>query len=106
MDVCSMAPMSIKIPDGRLTIATKRGKVCLGTQLQLVNVFYVDGLDCHPISVSQLSKDNGCIVQMFDRICVVQDRITQTLIGAGEQINGLYFFRGVAVASQIQSSYL
>lgn len=65
-------------------------------------MFFVEGLDCHLISVSQLAKDNGCIVQMSDRICVVQDRITQTLIGAGKELNGYYFFCGVAAAGMTQ----
>lgn len=67
----------------------------MGSSLQLHNVFFVDGLHCHLISVSQLTRDRGCICQISDRLCVVQDRITRMLIEAGEQLNGLYFFRGV-----------
>ena len=59
MNFCNMAPMRIKIPVGHLKVATKKGKVYLE---------------------SQLAKDRGCMVQLSDRICVVQDRITQTLI--------------------------
>ncbi|XP_010462626.1 PREDICTED: uncharacterized protein LOC104743215 [Camelina sativa] len=62
LDVCDMAPMFIKLSDGRFTISTKQGTVSLRSHLRLLNV----------------------------------DRITQTVIGAGEQDNGLYFYRGMA----------
>ncbi|KAF8090529.1 hypothetical protein N665_0474s0008 [Sinapis alba] len=94
-----MAPMLIKLPDGRFTTANKLGKVTLGSSLTLQNVFYVDGLHCHLISVSHLTRDQRCIFQISDRLCVIQDRITRILIGAAEQLNGLYFFRGMEVAA-------
>ncbi|KAG7585027.1 GAG-pre-integrase domain [Arabidopsis thaliana x Arabidopsis arenosa] len=95
IDVCEMAPILIKLPDGRYTSSTKHGRVVLGSSLRLQEVLFVDGLKCHLISVSQLTRDRGCVFQITDRLCIVQDRITRTLIGAGEQENGLYFFRGV-----------
>ena len=36
-----------------------------------------------------------CVVQFSDKLCVVQDRISRTLIGAGERRDEFYFFRGV-----------
>ncbi|KAL1197960.1 hypothetical protein V5N11_013648 [Cardamine amara subsp. amara] len=101
-EVCDMAPVFIKLPDGQFTISTRRGKVGLGSSLKLLNVFFVDGLQCHLISVSQLTRDRGCLFQLSDKLCVVQDHITPTLIGAGEQLNGLYLFRGVAAATMSQ----
>ncbi|XP_010484894.1 PREDICTED: uncharacterized protein LOC104763183 [Camelina sativa] len=89
-DICDMAPVLIKLPDGRFTTATKHGRVSFGTELNLQYVYFVDGLQCHLISVSQLTRD---------RLCVVQDRITKMLIGVGKQQNGLYFFRGLDVAA-------
>ena len=94
-EISVMAPVYIKLPDGRFTVANQQGKVSLGSHLQLSNVFFVDGLQCHLISVSQLTRDRGCLFQISDKLCVVQDRTTQMLIGAGEQLNGLYFFRGM-----------
>lgn len=69
--------------------------------LHLTMCFFVDGLYCHLISVSHLTREKRCIFQISDRLCVIQDRITQTLIEAGEQPNGLYFFRGMDVASAV-----
>lgn len=97
-DVCNIAPVMIKLPDGRQTMSIKSGKV------QLCDVFFVDGLQCHLFSVSQLTLDSGCIFQITDRLCVVQDRISRMLIGAGEQQFGLYFFRGVEVAAAMHGT--
>lgn len=102
LDIHDMAPVLIKLPDGRFTTANKHGRVLLGSSLSLQDVFYVDGLHCHLISVSQLTRDSGCMFQITDKVCVIQDRITKTLIGAGEQQNGLYFFRGLEAAAAIQ----
>lgn len=90
-EVSDMAPVMIKLPDGRYTISHKHGKVKLGSALILHDVFFVHELQCHLISVSQLTKDSGCIFQITDKLCVVQDRSTKTLIGGGEQRNGLYY---------------
>lgn len=76
VEVSVMSPVFIKLPDGRFTRANKQGKVCLGSSLQLSNVFFVDGLQCHLISVSQLTRDRSCIFQISDKLCFVQDRIT------------------------------
>ncbi|KAF8093624.1 hypothetical protein N665_0382s0013 [Sinapis alba] len=84
-----MAPMLIKVHGGRFTISTKHGSVSIGSSLTLQKVFFVDGLHCHLISVSHLTCDKNCILQISDRLCVVHDRITRMLIGAGEQLNGL-----------------
>lgn len=100
-EVSLMNPMFIKLPDGRITVATQQGSVRLDSSLTLTNVFFVDGLSCHLISVSQLTRSIGCVFQISDKICVIQDRITRMLIGAAEQIRGLYFFRGVEVAATV-----
>ncbi|KAG7567306.1 Reverse transcriptase RNA-dependent DNA polymerase [Arabidopsis thaliana x Arabidopsis arenosa] len=100
-DVCEMAPVLIKLPDGRFTTATKHGRVYLGSSLDLQEVFFVDGLHCHLISVSQLTRARSCVFQITDKVCIIQDRITLTLIGAGKQLNGLYFFRGTETAALV-----
>ncbi|CAL9223414.1 unnamed protein product, partial [Arabidopsis halleri] len=54
IDVCEMAPLLIKLPDGRYTSSTKYGRVVLGSSLRLQEVLFVDGLKCHLIS-----QENG-----------------------------------------------
>ena len=103
-DIGDMAPVLIKLPDGRFTTSTKQGRVRLGPALSLEQVFFVDGLQCHLISVSQLTQNKGCVAQVTDRLCILQDRISRMLIGVGEQENGLYFFRRMEMAAAMQRS--
>ena len=63
-DVTTIPPIRINLPDGRVTTPNRQGKVGLGTHLQLRNVFFVDGLQCHLISVSQLTHENRSIVTL------------------------------------------
>lgn len=102
--VCDMPPVPIKLPDGRLTTSTKQGVVDLGSDLSLQNVFFVDGLQCHLISVSQLNHDRACVFHITDKLCIIQDCITRTLIGVGEEHNGLYFFRSMDVTTAMHVS--
>jgi len=87
INIYEMSPVMIKLPDGCFTTSTKHGCVLMGSSLRLREVYFVDGLDCHLIYVSQLTRDNGCLVQMTDQICVIQEHITEMLIGAGRQRN-------------------
>ena len=63
--------------------------------LKLTNVLYVPKLNCNLISVSQMMNELKCVVQFIDKLCVVWDRISRTLIGVGEQRDVLYFLIGV-----------
>ncbi|CAA7029625.1 unnamed protein product [Microthlaspi erraticum] len=105
-DPHDMAPMSVKLPDGRFTVASKQGSVRLGSHLTLQNVLFVDGLHCHLISVSQLTRERTCVLQITDELCIIQDRMSKNLIGAAEQARGLYFFREIeAVAAAYQMEF-
>ena len=52
------------------------------------------GLTCILIFVSQLTYHYNCFVQFTNGLCVIQDRTSRMLIGAGERRDGLYYFRG------------
>lgn len=58
-------------------------------------MLYVPKLNCSLIYVSQLIDEAKCIVQFTNSLCVMQDHTSRILIGVGERINGLYFFRGI-----------
>lgn len=64
-----MSPILIKLLDGRFTQTTQQGTVYLGSHLSLQNVFFVDGLKCHLISISQLNHDRACVFQITDKLC-------------------------------------
>ena len=61
-------------------------------------MLYVPDFNCTLISVSKLLKQTGCIAIFTDTLCVLQDCFTRTLIGAGEEREGVYYFTGVTVA--------
>ncbi|XP_010490134.1 PREDICTED: uncharacterized protein LOC104767865 [Camelina sativa] len=94
-----MSPVVIKLPNGQHVMSLQQGTVSLDTHLILHDVYFFDGLQCHLISVSQLTRDRGCVFQITNTLCVIQDRITRMLIGSGEQHNGLYFFQSMDVAA-------
>ena len=49
-------------------------------------------------SVSKLLRQTGCIAIFTDTLCFLQDRFTRTLIGAGEEREGVYYLTGVQAA--------
>ena len=64
----------------------------------LHEVLFVPDFNCTLISVSKLLKQTGCIAIFTDTLCVLQDRFSRTLIGEGEEREGVYYFTGVKVA--------
>ncbi|KAH9781145.1 retrovirus-related pol polyprotein from transposon RE1 [Citrus sinensis] len=102
-DSVSVIPYSIRLPDGNMTIANTEGTVVLGSHLRLNNVLFVPSLSCNLISVSQLIRDVNCFIQFYNQLCVIQDRITRTLIGVGEQREGLYYFQDIGSAAALSS---
>lgn len=85
----------VGLSDGKDATTIKEGSVILDGGLRLNNVLFVPQLNCNLISVTQLIDDSDCIVQITNALCVIQAQTTRALIGAGERIDGLYFFRGV-----------
>ena len=89
---------SVTFPNGQASHATKFGTLKLSKDYSLHDVLFVPDFDCTLISVLKLLKQTGCIAICTDTLCVLQDRFLRTLIGAGEQREGVYYFTGVKVA--------
>ena len=70
----------------------------LSKHYYLKDVLYVPDFNCTLISVSRLLKQTGCIAIFTDTLCVLHDRFTKTLIGTGEEREGVYYFTGVTAA--------
>ena len=69
------------------------------------NVYYVDGFHTNLKSFGQLLTDNSLVGQVTDRLVVLQDHTTRTLIGGGEREGeGLYLFRGLETAATFNAS--
>jgi hypothetical protein len=68
-------------------------------KLKLTQVLYVPNLQCNFISVSQLIDESNYTVQFTNKFCIIQDHTSKMVIGAGEQREGLYYFKHAAVAA-------
>ncbi|XP_074271828.1 uncharacterized protein LOC141595761 [Silene latifolia] len=95
-DIQHITSSPVSLPNGVTTNASHRGRVILDGGLVLTDVLYVPGLTCNLISVLQLLDALDCIIQCTKFFCVIQDRQTRRLIGAGKRQDGLYFYRGVS----------
>ncbi|XP_026429105.1 uncharacterized protein LOC113325087 [Papaver somniferum] len=87
---------SVKLPNGAYTAASCEGTVVFGKNMRLYRVLYVPDLRCNLISLTCLIKDLKCIVTLTDKLCVIQDRTTRTLIGVGEERDGVDIFHSGA----------
>ncbi|KAL2901144.1 Retrovirus-related Pol polyprotein from transposon RE1 [Bienertia sinuspersici] len=95
VDAHSITPCPVGLPNGSHAMAVTKGRVSLANGLILEDVLFVPNLTCNLISVSKLIDDSHCFVQFTDSLCAIQDRLSGNLIGAGERMDGLYFFRRV-----------
>ncbi|XP_074270840.1 uncharacterized protein LOC141594747 [Silene latifolia] len=90
-----ITPLSVGLPNGDLTIATQSGDICLSPRLILRDVLYSANLHCNLLSVSSLLMNKTLTIQFSHNMCLIQDRISKTVTGAGEQYEGLYHLKGV-----------
>lgn len=58
-DIRDTVSLPVKLPDGRVTLATQKGTAILSPNLTIQNVLFVNGLHCHLISVSQLAQQKS-----------------------------------------------
>ncbi|KAG7558923.1 Ribonuclease H-like superfamily [Arabidopsis thaliana x Arabidopsis arenosa] len=89
----------VVLPNDKHTIATKQGTLILGTNMKLTHVLFVPDLSCTLISVARLLRELHCFAMFTDKVCVIQDRISKTVIGVGEERNGVYHLQGTVSAS-------
>ena len=78
-------PCPVGFADGNKTFATHVGKLPLTDRVTLEKVLFVPNLNCSFISVSKFLKQTNCFALLTDTMCVLQDRFTRTLIGAGRE---------------------
>ncbi|KAG7578912.1 Integrase catalytic core [Arabidopsis thaliana x Arabidopsis arenosa] len=105
MDIRDIASVSVLLPAGADVVSTKQGTVRLTPTLSLHNVYLINGFHTNLISFGQLVTDNFLVGQVTNRLMILQDRITRTLIGSGEREGeGLYRFRGINSVSSMQAN--
>ena len=92
-------PLSISVPTGNTVNVTSTGDVKLSSSLTLHNVFSIPEFKFNLMSISQLTKSLNCVVSFYPKFCFFQDLTTKTLIGMGEECNGLYYFKPLTITS-------
>ncbi|KAL1225966.1 hypothetical protein V5N11_025595 [Cardamine amara subsp. amara] len=81
-----------------LLVLLSAGLSLLASPRTLPNVLYVPDFNCTLISVAKLLKHIWCIAIFTEALCFLHDHFTRTLIGAGEEHEGVYYFTGVLAA--------
>ena len=71
------------------------GRARLSPKIALIDVLYVPNLTCNLISIRQLISAINCQSTFANAFCVIQDRTSKMLIGAGELSGGwgVYYFK-------------
>ena len=93
-DVVEINLCPITMPNGNITWATRQGQLNLGGRLTLRHVLYAPHLSATLIFVSQLLQDIAGFVLFTKKFCVIHDLALKTLIGAGEEHNGVFRYMG------------
>ncbi|XP_010495419.1 PREDICTED: uncharacterized protein LOC104772515 [Camelina sativa] len=75
-------PCTIGLPNGNNSLAKEKGTVKFDDDFELRNVLFVPELKCNLISVLQLVADLDVVMQIANKGCVIQDRITRSVTGA------------------------
>jgi len=87
----------ITLPNGELSEITHMGRVIIDNKLVLKNVLLVPTFKYNLLSVPKLARDNHCCVIFFPALCIIQDLVTQKILGIGKAHKGLYFLMNKAV---------
>src|SRR5690606_18355790 len=94
-NIASIIPCPVGFADGNKTYATHTCVFHISDRISLHNVLFVPNLNCSLLSVSKLLKQTNCFAVLTDTLCVLHDRFSRTLIGAGEERDGVYYFKDV-----------
>ncbi|XP_010463259.1 PREDICTED: uncharacterized protein LOC104743928 [Camelina sativa] len=97
-NVVSIPPCYVGFADGSKMFALTKGFFPLSNRFALTDVLYVPTLTCTLIFVSRIVEQTKCVATFTNTICVLQDRLTRTLIGSGEERHGVYYLMDVATA--------
>lgn len=94
-------PFSVKLPDSRFVIAHQEGSLVISPLAKINHVLYIPTLDCNLISSAQLASDANYLVMLTKRLCVIQEPISRTVIGVGEQRGGVYWLGMIGDTGQV-----
>lgn len=82
---------SIANANGVTYPVTGAGTVVLSHSLSLSNTLLVPSLSNKLISVGQATEELNCVALLYPNFCLLQDILTQEIIGRGTKRGGLYY---------------
>ena len=94
-EIREVMPIGVALPNGKESVANKKGSVNWSKKIKLNNVLCAPDLCCNLILVGQISRDLNCFVTFYDDVCLLQDRTSRILTGVGEGHGGVYYVKGV-----------
>ncbi|CAM8980748.1 unnamed protein product [Rhodiola kirilowii] len=104
-NIIDVHPVSVKLPDGRISCSTKEGRVYMGN-ICLSHVLLVPHLSCNLLSFAQLASDLSLLVLLTDKLCVLQEINSRTVIGVGRQLDGVYMLQALGSTASALSAQL
>ena len=86
-----IAPMSIKLPTGHVSMAIYSGTVKFSPILILYDVLFVLDFNYNLLSVSKMNSSLNSIVSFNGFQCLIQDKKTMRMTGSGDKREDLYY---------------
>ncbi|PNX85941.1 peptide transporter PTR2, partial [Trifolium pratense] len=88
----SIKPISVKLPNGQVSIANYSGSVKFSSIFTISHVLLVPDFNLNLISVPKLCLDNHFLVSFDNDKCLIQEKKNLKMIGLGKLNGGLYYF--------------
>lgn len=88
-------PYTIGLLNGTKATGVQMGTAFLSPQWNIRRVLFIPQLRYTLISLSQVSKKNKIFPIINDDVFILEDRISGTLIGVGEERDEIYYFRTI-----------
>ena len=86
-----IAPMSIKLPTGHISMAIHSGTVKFSPVLILYDVLYVPDFNYNLLSVSKMNSSLNSIVSFNGFQCLIQDKKTMRMIDSNDKREDMYY---------------
>jgi hypothetical protein len=97
---------SIVNANGMISPVTGAGLVILSPSLHLSNTLLVPSLSHKLLSVSQITTELNCVVLMFSDFYLIQDILTNEIIGHGTKKGGLYYMEDFSLGRAHYMSFV
>ncbi|XP_016192606.1 uncharacterized protein LOC107633500 [Arachis ipaensis] len=92
-----IAPILVKFSNGALAISKIAGTIFFSKNIYLVDALYIPFFNFKLISFSKAIFHLHCHVNLYDKLCKIQDINSEKMIGTAKACEGLYALNAEAV---------